>query len=65
MKVASQVADLRYLLAVAEARRQIGECKALAGGCGPLVTNRAATATPSVGMGLPAFKWCKLYLDEP
>jgi hypothetical protein len=65
MKVANQVADLRYLLAVAEARRRIGEGKAMAGGCVPPVRDRSATSPLFFGVSLPAFKWFRLSMDEP
>ena len=67
LKADKQIAQLRYLLAVAEARRQVSE-KDVAP-----VTGAARAVSPAAttihqaqeGSALPAFKWLATLLDTP
>jgi hypothetical protein len=65
MKVAEQVADLRYLLAVAEARRQIGERKAAPRGFLPVTQLGATPPAIPLWRVLPALKWFRVHITGP
>jgi hypothetical protein len=62
LKAKKQIANLRYLLAVAEARRQVSEQSAAPVACVARAMSTAATATPQRN-ALPAFRWLTTLFD--
>ena len=67
LRVRKEIAHLRYLLTVAEARRQVSEQPTAPVSCADraMPTSAAAAGTTPVMSALPALKWLTILLELP